>query len=338
MLVALYVFSTLYHSVRGRRQERPAQVRPLQHLPADRRQLHAVRAGLAARRLGLVAAGRGVGPGAAGHRPGDLAGQGRARAVARHLPAHGLAGAGGGRRRCGWRSRPRASPGWRPAAPSTPAASCSTPPTTRCATATACGICSCWAAAPVISSPCCFTWPEEPPAWRHPWNPTPSFAVPRPLGALLARLPAYPGSVMLVTALNLGLADQLQGDVRQLLLDKKLRIHVRDARLTFDFTWNGEAFAALRRRRAGRPHHQRRLLRFLPAGAAPGRPRHAVLQPPAVDGGRHRARAWWSRTRWTRWRCRCSSCSAGCRAGCWSGWRPRHGAAGIGPRHPGANP
>jgi predicted lipid carrier protein YhbT len=73
---------------------------------------------------------------------------------------------------------------------------------------------------------------------------TSSFAVPRPLGALLARLPAYPGSVMLVTALNLGLSGQLQGDVRQLLLGKKLRIHVRDARLTFDFTWNGEAFAA----------------------------------------------------------------------------------------------
>jgi predicted lipid carrier protein YhbT len=71
-----------------------------------------------------------------------------------------------------------------------------------------------------------------------------SFAVPRPLGALLARLPAYPGSVMLVTALNLGLAGQLQGDVRQMLLGKKLRIHVRDARLTFDFTWNGESFAA----------------------------------------------------------------------------------------------
>jgi O2-independent ubiquinone biosynthesis accessory factor UbiT len=76
-------------------------------------------------------------------------------------------------------------------------------------------------------------------------NPNPSFAVPRPLGALLARLPAYPGSVMLATALNLGLADQLQDDVREHLLKKTLRIHVRDARLTFDFTWNGTAFAAL---------------------------------------------------------------------------------------------
>ncbi len=71
-----------------------------------------------------------------------------------------------------------------------------------------------------------------------------SFGVPRPLGALLARLPAYPGSVMLVTALNLGLASQLQSDVKQHLSGKKLRIHVRDARLTFDFTWNGASFSA----------------------------------------------------------------------------------------------
>lgn len=75
-------------------------------------------------------------------------------------------------------------------------------------------------------------------------NPTPSHALPRPLGMLLARLPAYPGSVLLATALNLGLADQLPDDVRELLLHKKLRIHVRDARLTFDFSWTGEAFAA----------------------------------------------------------------------------------------------
>jgi O2-independent ubiquinone biosynthesis accessory factor UbiT len=75
-------------------------------------------------------------------------------------------------------------------------------------------------------------------------NPTPSHALPRPLGMLLARLPAYPGSVLLSTALNLGLADQLKDDVRQLLLGKKLRIHVRDARLTFDFSWTGEGFSA----------------------------------------------------------------------------------------------
>jgi O2-independent ubiquinone biosynthesis accessory factor UbiT len=71
-----------------------------------------------------------------------------------------------------------------------------------------------------------------------------SHVVPPPLGAVLSRLPPYPGSVMLVTALNVGLADQLPDDVRALLAGKKLRIHVRDARLTFDFTWSGDGFAA----------------------------------------------------------------------------------------------
>ena len=70
-----------------------------------------------------------------------------------------------------------------------------------------------------------------------------SHLVPPPLGALLGRLPAYPGSVMLVAALNVGLADQLPEDVRRILAGKKLRIHVRDAQLTFDFTWSGSGFA-----------------------------------------------------------------------------------------------
>lgn len=71
-----------------------------------------------------------------------------------------------------------------------------------------------------------------------------TFAVPAPLGSLLSRLPPYPGSVLLVSALNVGLADQLPADVRELLRDKKLRIHVKDARLTFDFTCTGASFAA----------------------------------------------------------------------------------------------
>lgn len=71
-----------------------------------------------------------------------------------------------------------------------------------------------------------------------------SFVLPAAAGSLLARLPAYPGSLLLVTALNLGLAPQLPADVRALLARKKLRIHVRDARLTFDFTWTGQRFAA----------------------------------------------------------------------------------------------
>ena len=67
--------------------------------------------------------------------------------------------------------------------------------------------------------------------------------VPAPVGALLSCLPAYPGSVLLVTALNLALARHLPADVLALLLRRKLRIEVRDARVAFDFAWNGQRFA-----------------------------------------------------------------------------------------------
>ena len=79
---------------------------------------------------------------------------------------------------------------------------------------------------------------------------TSSFELPQPVGALLSNLPAYPGSLLLVGALNLVLAKQLPDDVRRLLLDKKLRIHVRDARLTFDFAWTGQRFAACARQQS----------------------------------------------------------------------------------------
>jgi len=76
-------------------------------------------------------------------------------------------------------------------------------------------------------------------------NPSsPAFVLPEPVGSVLSRLPAYPGSFLLVTALNKVLAGQLPADVRQYLLGKKLRIHVRDARLTFDFTCTGKRFTA----------------------------------------------------------------------------------------------
>lgn len=66
--------------------------------------------------------------------------------------------------------------------------------------------------------------------------------VPPPVGALLSRLPAYPGSLLLVTALNLALARHLPADVGQLLLHKRMRVQVRDARVAFDFAWNGQHF------------------------------------------------------------------------------------------------
>ena len=77
-----------------------------------------------------------------------------------------------------------------------------------------------------------------------------SFILPQAVATVLSGLPAYPGSMLLVSALNLGLARQLPGDVRQFLLNKKLRIHVRDARLTFDFAWTGERFGACPRQQA----------------------------------------------------------------------------------------
>lgn len=83
-----------------------------------------------------------------------------------------------------------------------------------------------------------------------PLSLSPSLALPPLFGVLLGRLPAYPGSVLLVNALNLGLARQLPADVCGLLLHRRLRIHVRDACLTFDFSWTGERFTACRRQQA----------------------------------------------------------------------------------------
>jgi predicted lipid carrier protein YhbT len=75
-------------------------------------------------------------------------------------------------------------------------------------------------------------------------NPSTAFVLPNPVGVVLSRLPAYPGSLLLVTALNRVLLKQLPSDVRLILLHKRMRIQVRDARLTFDFTCTGERFAA----------------------------------------------------------------------------------------------
>ncbi len=69
--------------------------------------------------------------------------------------------------------------------------------------------------------------------------------LPAPLAAMLSRLPAYPGSVLLAGLLNRLLLPHLPEDVRAHLRNKRLRIHVRDAGLTFDFTGQGHRFAAI---------------------------------------------------------------------------------------------
>lgn len=70
------------------------------------------------------------------------------------------------------------------------------------------------------------------------------FMLPQPVGSLLSRLPAYPGSLLFVAGLNLALARMLAPDVTHLLLGKKLRLRVTDAQWAFDFEWTNGRFAA----------------------------------------------------------------------------------------------
>jgi predicted lipid carrier protein YhbT len=67
------------------------------------------------------------------------------------------------------------------------------------------------------------------------------------VAAVLEKLPAFPGSLLLATALNAGLASHLPADVAERMTRRKFRIHVRDARVAFDFTWTGTRFAPLSR-------------------------------------------------------------------------------------------
>jgi predicted lipid carrier protein YhbT len=64
------------------------------------------------------------------------------------------------------------------------------------------------------------------------------------VGDLLARLPAYPGSLLFVGGLNLALTQQLASDVKPLLAGKKLRLRVTDAQWAFDFEWIYDRFVA----------------------------------------------------------------------------------------------
>jgi predicted lipid carrier protein YhbT len=74
--------------------------------------------------------------------------------------------------------------------------------------------------------------------------------LPKPVGDVFSRLPAYPGSLLFVTALNLALAKQLGDDVGDMLQGKSLRLCVTDARVAFDFAWQGGRFVA---RHASKP-------------------------------------------------------------------------------------
>lgn len=70
------------------------------------------------------------------------------------------------------------------------------------------------------------------------------FTIPEPIGKALSMLPAFPGSLMFVVALNLALQKRIPADVQQSLTGKRLRISVTDAKIAFDFTWKNGAFVA----------------------------------------------------------------------------------------------
>jgi predicted lipid carrier protein YhbT len=69
-------------------------------------------------------------------------------------------------------------------------------------------------------------------------------SLPAPLGKLLGRLPAFPGSLLFVSGLNLTLAKHLNDDVTQVLRGKKMRLHVIDTQWKFDFVWRNGRFIA----------------------------------------------------------------------------------------------
>lgn len=74
----------------------------------------------------------------------------------------------------------------------------------------------------------------------------PSFRLPAPFAALLARLPPYPASWVFVQGLNRLLAQQLPGDVRAHLQGRSLRLRLLDAGVAVDFAWRGSLFSAAR--------------------------------------------------------------------------------------------
>ena len=75
------------------------------------------------------------------------------------------------------------------------------------------------------------------PAWH---------TIPPKLGGLLSRLPSIPGSFLFVSALNIALSKRLPNDVKTSLANKKLRIKVIDAQLSFDFIWENNRFCTSR--------------------------------------------------------------------------------------------
>lgn len=73
-----------------------------------------------------------------------------------------------------------------------------------------------------------------------------SYRLPGPVGKLLTRLPAYPGSLLFVAGLNMILKPQFPDDTLEMLENHALRICVNDAGIEFDFMCRNGTFAAAR--------------------------------------------------------------------------------------------
>lgn len=73
-----------------------------------------------------------------------------------------------------------------------------------------------------------------------------SYRLPGPVGKLLSRLPAYPGSILFVTGLNMVLKPQFPADTLAMLEGHPLRISVNDAGIEFDFICRNGSFSAAR--------------------------------------------------------------------------------------------
>lgn len=73
----------------------------------------------------------------------------------------------------------------------------------------------------------------------------PAFTLPPSLARIAARLPQRPPTLALTTALNLALDRVLSRDDLEPLTGRHLRIRVRDAGLTLDFTFGPRGFRAL---------------------------------------------------------------------------------------------
>ncbi|WP_206955461.1 ubiquinone anaerobic biosynthesis accessory factor UbiT [Trinickia acidisoli] len=72
------------------------------------------------------------------------------------------------------------------------------------------------------------------------------YRVPSVIRGVLSKLPAYPGSILFVSGLNVVVMPHLPADTLTQLEGCTLRIDVRDAGIAFDFIYRDGAFRAAR--------------------------------------------------------------------------------------------